>query len=95
MMHTKRRLTNQLFSINTWNINGLEHKSHGMKCNKLHDPEVINVLKSSDCIGLLETHADKSVDISLPGYYVFRNDRVKHKTPVNLRGVLQFLLKSQ
>ena len=93
MMHTKRRLTNQLFSINTWNINGLEHKSHGMKRNKLHDPEVIKVLKSSDCIGLSETHADKSVDISLPGYYVFRKDRVKHKKARKPSGGIAVLVK--
>ena len=36
-------------------------------------------LKTSDSIGLIETHADKNVEISLPGYYVFRKDRIKHK----------------
>ena len=77
MLQMKRRLSNQLISITSWNINGLEHKSHGLKCNKLNDPEVVNSLNWSDLIGLLETHADKSVDISLPGYYVFRKDRPK------------------
>ena len=92
-MQTKRRLTNQIFSISTWNINGLEHKSHGMKCNKLQDPEVVNILNSSDCIGLLETHADKSVDISLSGYYVFRKDRVKHKKARKPSGGIAVLVK--
>ena len=92
-MQTKRRLTNQTFSISTWNINGLEHKSHGMKCNKLQDPEVVNILNSSDCIGLLETHADKSVDISLSGYYVFRKDRVKHKKARKPSGGIAVLVK--
>ena len=49
-----------------------------MKCNKLDDPEVVNSLKTLDCIGLMETHADKNVDISLPGYYIFRKDIIKH-----------------
>ena len=48
-----------------------------MKCNKLDDPEVIKSLVRTDCIGLMETHADKAVDFTLPGYYVFRKD--KHK----------------
>ena len=57
-------------SISTWNTNDIEYKSHGVKCNNLNDPEVINlqsVLTSSNCIGLLETHVDKSVDIILSG----------------------------
>ena len=45
--------------ITSWNVNGLEYKSHGIKCNKLGDPEVINFLKTSDCIGSIETHAEK------------------------------------
>ena len=93
MMQTKRRLSNQTFSVKTWNINGLEYKSHGMKCNKLNDPEVIGMLKTSDCIGLLETHADKLVDISLPGYHVFRKDRVKHKNANKPSGGIAVLVK--
>ena len=52
-------------SISTWNINGLEYKSHGVKSNKLNDNEIIETLKRSDCIGLLETHADSNTDIYL------------------------------
>ena len=94
ILQIKGRLSNQLFSITSWNINGLEHKSHGLKCNKLDDSEVINSLKSSDLIGLLETHADKSVDISLPGNYVFRKDRLKHQNARKLSGGIAVLLKS-
>ena len=90
----KGRLSNQLISITSWNINGLEHKSHGLKCNKLNDPEVVNSLKWSDLIGLLETHADKSVDISLPGYYVIRKDRPKHQNARKPSGGIAVLLKS-
>ncbi|MEW8543579.1 MAG: endonuclease/exonuclease/phosphatase family protein, partial [Candidatus Thiodiazotropha sp.] len=93
-MQTKRCLSNDIFSISSWNINGLEYKSHGMKCNKLNDPEIINTLKSSDCIGLLETHADKTVDISLNGYHVFRKDRVKHKNASRPSGGIAVLVKN-
>ena len=92
-MCLKRQTVNNLFSICAWNINGLEYKSHGIKCNKLHDPGVNYLLKSSDCIGLLETHADKSVDINLPGYYVFRKDRTKHKNARKPSGGIAVLVK--
>ena len=52
MFQMNGQRSNQLFSITSWNINGLEYKSHGLKCNKLDDPEVIDSLKSSDLIGL-------------------------------------------
>ena len=74
----KAKFSNSILSIASWNVNGLEYKSHGMKCDKLDDPEVANSLKTLDCIGLMETHADKNVDISLLGYYVFRKDKIKH-----------------
>ena len=64
-----------------------------MKCNKLDDPEVINSLKTFDCIGLMETHADKNVDISLPGYYVFRKDRIKHKNATKPSGGIAVLVR--
>ena len=32
-------------TISTWNINGLEYKSHGVKMNKLHDLEICEALK--------------------------------------------------
>ena len=87
------QLKSQLFSIATWNINDLEHRSHGLKCNKLHNTEVIDFLKSNDCIGLLETHADKSVDISLPGYCVFCKDRANHKNARKPSGGITVLVK--
>lgn len=89
----KTKFINSIFSITSWNVNSLEYKSHGIKCNKLDDPEVINFLKTSDCIGLLETHADKTVDISLPGYYVFRKDRIKHKNARRPSGGIAVLVK--
>ena len=64
-----------------------------MKCSKLQDPEEVNILNSSDCIGLLETHADKSVDISLSGYYVFRKDKFKHKKARKPSGGIAVLVK--
>ena len=42
-------------SISTWNTNNIEYKSHGVKCNNLNDPEVINiqsVLASSNFIAV-------------------------------------------
>ena len=50
-----------------------------MKCNKLDYPEELKSLEGIDCIGLLETRADKADDFTLPGYNVFKKDRVKHK----------------
>ena len=64
-------------------VSGQLERAHGIKCNKLNDPVMINLLNSSDCIGLRKTRAEKSVDISLPGYHVFRKDRAKHKMPAN------------
>ena len=55
----------------SWNINSLECKIYGIKSNKLHDQEIINCLNKSDFIGLVETHAEPSPDISLKGYLVF------------------------
>ena len=86
----KAKYSNSILSIASWNVNGLEYKSHGMKCNKLDDPEVVNSLKTLDCIGLMETHADKNVDISLPGY-VLEKIELNIKRPVNLLGELQCL----
>lgn len=90
----KTKFKDNVFSITSWNVNGLEYKSHGIKCNKLDDPEIINHLKTSDCIGLLETHADKNVDISLQGYYVFRKDRIKHKNARSASGGIAVLVKN-
>ena len=89
----KNQCINQCFSISCWNINGLEYKSHGIKYNKLYDPEVIECLKNYDCIGLLETHADKLVDISMRGYYVFRKDRPKNKNARTPSGGIAVLVK--
>ena len=89
----KAKFSNSILSIASWNVNGLEYKSHGMKCNKLDDPEVVNSLKTLDCIGLMETHADKNVDISFPGYYVFRKDRIKHKKACKPSGGVAVLVK--
>ena len=41
---------------------------HGIKCNKLDDPEIVESMKTIDYIGLNE---DKIVDISSSGYYIF------------------------
>ena len=89
----KNQCINQCFSISCWNINGLEYKSHGIKYNKLYDPEVIECLKNYDCTGLLETHADKLVDISMRGYYVFRKDRPKNKNARTPSGGIAVLVK--
>ena len=48
----KAKFSHSILSIASWNVNGIEYKSHGMKCNKLDDPEVVNSLKTLDCIGL-------------------------------------------
>ena len=82
-----------IFTIACWNVNGLEYKSHGIKCNKLDDPDVESSLNMLDCIGLMETHADKNVDISLPGYYVFRKDRIKHRNASKPSGGVAVLIK--
>ena len=37
--------SSNFLTISSWNINGLEFKAHGVKSNKLHDPEVMNILK--------------------------------------------------
>ena len=50
----KAKFSNSILSIASWNVNGLEYKSHGMKCNKLDYPEVVNSLKTLDCIRLME-----------------------------------------
>ena len=63
--------TGKFLTISSWNINGLESKTNGVKSNKIHDPEVINSLNKFDLIGLMETHAGTETDISLQGYYVF------------------------
>ena len=38
--------SSNFLTISSWNINGLEFKAHGVKSNKLHDPEVMNILKN-------------------------------------------------
>lgn len=81
------------FALGTWNINSIEYKSHGTKCNKLHDPEVVNYLNTLDCIGLLETHASQNTDISMPGFYVFRKDRKKHSNAWRSSGGIAVLVR--
>ena len=39
--------------LSSWNINGLEFKTNGIKSNKIHDPEIINTPKKTDFIGLM------------------------------------------
>ncbi|MCG8032753.1 MAG: hypothetical protein JAZ03_11345 [Candidatus Thiodiazotropha taylori] len=80
-------------TVSCWNINGLECKINGVKANKLHDSEVINSLTGSDFIGLVETHADNTTDISLKGYYVFRKDRPKHKKAWKASGGIAVFVK--
>lgn len=82
-----------LMAVSCWNINGLECKINGVKSNKLHDPEVISSIIKSDIIGLVETHADTTTDISLKGYYVFRKDRPKHKKAWKASGGIAVFVK--
>ena len=82
----KAKFSNSILSIASWNVNGLDYKSHGMKCNMLDDSEVVYSLKTLDCIGLMETHADKNVDI-------FRKDRIKHKKACKPSGGVAVLVK--
>ena len=42
-------------------------KLNGVKFNKLHDLEEVNILNRSDFIGLTETH-DSNTGVSLQGY---------------------------
>ena len=67
------------FRISAWNINGLEYKSHGVKSNKLHDQEVCRILKQSDCIGLLETHAETKQILIYQGtmFFVRTDQRIE------------------
>ena len=53
------------------NINAFEIKSHVVKRNKSHDPEIIKCLKIYDYIGLLGKHANQSTDICLPEPILF------------------------
>ena len=92
-MSSMVNINESCINISTWNINGLEYKSHGLKSNKLHDQEVTEILKQSDCIGLLETHADSNTDICLPGYHVFRKDRPKHRKARKSSGGIAILVK--
>ena len=85
--------TGKFLTISSWNINGLESKTNGVKSNKIYDPEVINSLNKFDLIGLMETHAGTETDISLQGYYVFRKDRPKHKKAWKSSGGIAVLVK--
>ena len=40
----------------------------------------------------METHAGTETEISLPGYYVFRKDRPKHKKPWKSSGGIAILV---
>ena len=44
-------------------------------------------------IGLIKIHADKNVEISLPGYYGFRKDRIKHKNARKPSGGIAGIVK--
>ena len=83
----------KFLTISSWNKNGLESKTNGVKSNKIHDSEVINNLNKFDLIGLMETHADTETDIALQGYYVFRKDRPKHKNAWKSSGGIAILVK--
>lgn len=85
--------TKKFLTISCWNINGLEFKANGVKSNKLHDQEIINKLDKSDFVGLVETHADQTTDISLQGYYVFRKDRPKHQKAWKSSGGIAVMVK--
>ena len=80
-----------LLTISSWNINGLECKINGIKSNNLYDQDVIDSLNKSDFIGLVETHADSN--ISLKGYYVFRKDRPRNKKAWKASGGIAVLVK--
>ena len=82
-----------LLTITSWNINGLECKMYGTKSNKLYDQELTGNLNKSDIIGLLETHADSHTDIALNGYYVFRKDRPKNKKAWKASGGIAVFVK--
>ena len=82
-----------LLTISSWNINGLECKINGININKLCDQDVIDSLNKSDFIGLVETHADSNTDIALKGYYVFRKDRPKNKKAWKASGGIAVLVK--
>lgn len=85
--------TENFVTATCWNINGLECKINGIRSNKLHEEEVINCLNKSDFIGLVETHAQSSTEISLKGYSVFRKDRPKHKNAWKPSGGIAVLVK--
>ena len=85
----------KFLTISSWNINGLEFKAHGVKSNKLHDPEVMNILKKSDFIGLMEKYAEAATDTSLNGYYVFCQDRPKHQKAWKSSGGIAVLVNER
>ena len=43
-------------SIGAWNVNGLEYKSHGTKCNKLQDPDIMKYFEKLDPILIYISH---------------------------------------
>ena len=67
----RRKHSENLLTISSLNINGLECKNNGIKSNKLYDQDVIDNLSKFDFIGLVETHADSNTDISLKGIMFF------------------------
>ena len=82
-----------LLTISSWDINGLECKINGIKSIKLNDQDVIDNLSKSDFIGLVETHADSYTDIALKGYYVFHLDRPRNKKAWKASGGMAVLVK--
>jgi exonuclease III len=75
-------------SMCVWNVNGIVSRYQ----NKFENPDFLKEIKKHDIIGLVETHLDKTHDVNLENYSVYRKDRPRYKSARrNFGGIAIFI----
>ena len=71
--------------IGSWNLNGVWQRINSFRYNKLHNPEVMNLISKKQIFGLIETHhkANEVGDLHITDYKCYSICRPKSKKVKN------------
>ena len=90
----KRKYATQVnnLKIMHWNVEGINSKIYG---NKLENDNFQQIISDLDIIAFTETQCNDDTPITMPGYFVWRKTRPKHKKAKRYSGGIAICIKQQ
>ena len=94
MRRRKRKYATQVnnLKIMHWNVEGINSKIYG---NKLENDNFQQIISDHDIIAFTETQCNDDTPITMPGYFVWRKTRPKHKKAKRYSGGIAICIKQQ